>query len=125
MPQKDVRSRRDAFGAPEVSTYSRKKIAERAGVSSVIYWRICSLPRLAHTGGLLRSDFTRPAWKHDLLGTTRRKFSITLSAPVLAPKSAKAAGNFNINFTKALGGMTRNVEMIAAGKLMNEGRIFR
>lgn len=47
------------------------------------------------------------------------------AGPVKAPKNAHAASATNQKFKAALGGMTRNVEMITAGKLVNEGRILR
>ena len=47
------------------------------------------------------------------------------SGPVIAAKSARAAESQNQNFTKALGGMIKNAEMMAAGKLIQEGRILQ
>jgi hypothetical protein len=54
-----------------------------------------------------------------------RKREVDRSGPVKAPKSAFALSTMNANYRASLGRMTRNVEMIAAGKLVNEGRILR
>lgn len=47
------------------------------------------------------------------------------AGPIKAPKSARAAAGQNQAFKANLGTMVRNVEMIMAGKLVNEGRILR
>ena len=57
--------------------------------------------------------------------TYDRKKSHARVGPIKGPKTEKAAGTLNMGFLNGLGGMIRNVEMITAAKLVNEGRIFR
>lgn len=45
--------------------------------------------------------------------------------PIKAPKSAEAASQANQNFIDALPTMTRNAEMISAGKLIAQGSNLR
>jgi hypothetical protein len=54
----------------------------------------------------------------------QRKPEKQAPGPIKAAKSARAAASQNVNFTNALGTMTRNAEMLAAGKLLQEGRIL-
>lgn len=54
----------------------------------------------------------------------QRKPEKQAPGPVKGAKSARAAASQNVNFTNALGTMTRNAEMLAAGKLLQEGRIL-
>jgi hypothetical protein len=46
------------------------------------------------------------------------------AAPVIAAKSERAATSQNRNFKAALPTMIRNAEMLAAGKLVQEGRVL-
>ena len=57
-------------------------------------------------------------------GTYARKVENGVKAPVISAKTERAANSQNQNFTKALGTMIRNAEMLTAGKLLQEGRIL-
>jgi hypothetical protein len=108
MPQRErLAPSRAERGVPQQTTYARKKEVDRSGEA-----RCCC-----------SCSPTTPA------RPTRRPHSPARApappGPVKDPKSAKAASTQNASFKAALGGMTRNVEMITAGKLLNEGRILR
>lgn len=51
-----------------------------------------------------------------------RKRDVDRSGPRKLPKSDKASKNLNMNFVRSLSTMTRNAEMIAAGKFVRSGK---
>ena len=110
MPQKDrkLAPTRRAAGVPELRAgyVHKKRVAahDHSGACGTRLPQFAPWPRRP----TLRLRPPRPA------------------GPMKAPKTAKAAAQqSDQNFKAALGGMTRNVEMIMAGKLVNEGRILR
>jgi hypothetical protein len=51
-----------------------------------------------------------------------RKKVINTAGPKILPKSTKSSKNVNMNFIHSLSTMTRNAEMIAAGKFVRSGK---
>lgn len=62
---------------------------------------------------------------HATKGGYERKPKVLPGGPVRAPKTERAAQATSQAFQAALGGMTRNFEMIAAGKLIAAGSALR
>ena len=50
---------------------------------------------------------------------------VSCAGPVIVAKTARGANSQNQNYKAALPTMIRNVEMLAAGKLLQEGRILQ